>query len=411
MLDRCLNKEGNGLSKLHVLIAGGGIGGLCLAQALKKAGIRFSVFEREDDVAKSGYRLHMNMDGGEALKKCLPENLYQLYIQTSRKNPRREMAVLIDEQLNEVGVRPHIGAPNDKDFPHTAVNRRTLCQILLSGLEEDVYFNKRIVGFDQDEEEVRAYLEDGTVVRGDILVAADGINSAVRTQLLPGVSPVDTGARAFYSKSPLTSELREILPEVLFDGFTSVMDDKGIFMAIGPYEARRPVIEAAKELAPHSIFEPVDDYIMITLNVSARHLSLTDEELRQSNSKVYHEIMLNFTKNWHPVLKGLVERIQPETVSLLSVRSINPIDPWPTSRVTLLGDAIHAMPPSFGAGCNLALRDASILAEQIAEMEKQNKEWKNAISHYEEEMRLHDYPIFEMSSNIDLARKFNPVYK
>lgn len=399
------------MSKLHVLIAGGGIGGLCLAQALKKAGIDFSVFEREDAVAKSGYRLHMNMDGGEALKKCLPENLYQLYIQTSRKNPRREMAVLIDERLNEVGVRPHIGAPNDKEFPHTAVNRRTLCQILLSGIEDDVYFNKKIAGFDQDEEGVRAYLEDGTIVRGDILVAADGINSVVRTQLLPGVTPMDTGARAFYSKSPLTSEIRDKLPDILFDGFTSVIDDKGSYMAIGPYEARRPVVEASKELAPFSYFEPVDDYIMITLNVSASQLSLTDEELRQSDSTVYHEIMLNLTKDWHPILKGLVKRLDAESVSLLPVRSIKPIDPWPTSRVTLIGDAIHAMPPSFGAGCNLALRDASILAEQILDIEKNKKEWKNAISQYEEEMRLHDYPIFEMSSNNDLARKFNSVYK
>lgn len=397
------------MSKLHVLIAGGGIGGLCLAQALKKAGIDFSVFEREDDVAKSGYRLHMNMDGGEALRKCLPENLYQLYIQTSRKKPRREMAVLIDEQLNEVGVRPHIGAPNDKDLPHTAVNRRTLCQILLSGMEEDVYFNRSIVGFDQDEEGVRAYLEDGTVVRGDILVAADGINSIVRSQLLPGVTPKDTGARAFYSKSPLTNNIRKSLPDILFDGFTSVIDDKGSYMAIGPYEARRPVIEAAKELAPFSIFEPVADYIMITLNVSATQLSFTDEELRHSDSAVYHKIMLNLTKDWHPILKGLVERIESETVSLLPVRSVNPIEPWPTSRVTLIGDAIHAMPPSFGAGCNLALRDASILAEQIIEIEKNNKNWKNAISQYEEEMRLHDYPIFAMSSNNDIARKFNPV--
>ncbi|MDE5053287.1 NAD(P)/FAD-dependent oxidoreductase [Niallia taxi] len=399
------------MSKLHVLIAGGGIGGLCLAQALKKDGIRFSVFEREDDVAISGYRLHMNMDGGEALKRCLPENLYQLYTQTSRKNPRREMAVLIDEHLNEVGVRPHIGAPNENDLPHTAVNRRTLCQILLSGIEDDVHFNSKIVRFVQDGEGVHAFLEDGTVIRGDLLVAADGINSVVRTQLLPEVTPMDTGARAFYSKSPLTREIRGNLPEILFDGFTSAIDDKGTYMAIGPYEARRPVTEAAKELAPCSSFEPVDDYVMITLNVSASQLSLTDQELRKSDSTLYHNIMLDLTKDWHPILKGLVERLNPETVSLLPVRSINPIEPWPTSRVTLIGDAIHAMPPSFGAGCNLALRDASILAQQIIEIEKNNKDWRSAISQYEEEMRLHDYPIFEMSSNIDSARKFNPVHK
>ncbi|MED4074466.1 FAD-dependent oxidoreductase [Priestia endophytica] len=398
------------MKKLHVLIAGGGIGGLCLAQNLKKAGISFSVYEREDEVSKSGYRLHMNMDGGEALRTSLPKHLYQLYVQTSRKNPRREMAVLIDEQLNEIGVRPHIGGPNEKEFPHTAVNRRTLCQILLSGIEEHVHFNSTITGFEQDEEGVRLFLEDGTIAKGDLLVAADGINSVVRRQLMPEVSPIDTGARAIYSKSPLTKEIRAQLPEILFDGFTSAIDEKGTYMAIGPYEPRRPVDEAAKELAPSSFIEHVDDYIMITLNVSEQ-LKMTDDELRKANPSLYHRIMLELTQKWHPVLKGLVERINPDTVSILSVRSVEPLDPWETSRVTLIGDAIHAMPPSFGAGSNLALRDASVLAKQIIEIEEGRKGWKEAIARYEEEMRAHDYPIFEMSSNAKTARTFKPTIK
>jgi 2-polyprenyl-6-methoxyphenol hydroxylase-like FAD-dependent oxidoreductase len=146
------------------------------------------------------------------------------------------------------------------------------------------------------------------------------------------------------------------------------------------------------------------------LNVS-KQLKMTDDELRQANPSVYHQLMLDLTQKWHPVLKGLVERINPETVSILSVRAVEPIDPWETSRVTLIGDAIHAMPPSFGAGCNLALRDASILAKQIIKIEQGRKEWKDAIAQYEEEMRAHDYPIFEMSSNEETARKFDSISK
>ncbi|KUF22099.1 MULTISPECIES: NAD(P)/FAD-dependent oxidoreductase [Bacillus] len=393
------------MSDLHVLIAGGGIGGLCLGQHLKKAGISFSIYEREDEVSKNGYRLHMNMDGGESLRAALPENLYELYVQTSRKNPRREMAVLIDEQMNEIGVRPHIGAPNDEKFPHTAVNRKTLCQILLSGIEKHVHFNSVVTGFEQNKQGVTLFLADGTVAKGDILVAADGINSAVRYQLMPHVQPIDTNARAIYSKSPLTKEIRQTLPDILFDGFIMAADSNDTLMAIGPFEPRRTVDEAAKELAPKSTIESVDDYVMITLGIP-QYLSASD---RESPLKL-HQMMVDLTKDWHPILRGLVERIDPHTVAALSVRAIEPIDPWETSRVTLIGDAIHAMPPSFGAGANLALRDARILAEQIVTVHKQKADVYNAISQYEKAMRAYDYPIFEMSANQNEARKFNKTH-
>lgn len=62
---------------------------------------------------QAGYRLHMNANGGNALRQCLPENLYELYMQTSRVTPRRELFVMLDDQCNELGARPHIGPEND----------------------------------------------------------------------------------------------------------------------------------------------------------------------------------------------------------------------------------------------------------------------------------------------------------
>src|SRR5688500_9463639 len=103
---------------LRVLIAGGGIGGLCLAQGLRRAGIDCSVYESAPGIVQSGYRLHMNAAGGAALRQCLPENLYELYMQTSRVNVRREMFVMLDDQGRELGARPHIGPPNDPVRPH-----------------------------------------------------------------------------------------------------------------------------------------------------------------------------------------------------------------------------------------------------------------------------------------------------
>lgn len=74
-------------SSPHVLIIGGGIGGLCLAQGLKKAGIRATVFERDPSPASrlQGYRIHINPEGSRALQACLPPRLFDVFLATAGK--------------------------------------------------------------------------------------------------------------------------------------------------------------------------------------------------------------------------------------------------------------------------------------------------------------------------------------
>jgi glycine/D-amino acid oxidase-like deaminating enzyme len=70
---------------LHVLVAGGGIGGLCLAQALRKAGISVAVYERDTapDANADRYRLHINPAGSRSLHACLPPQAWQRFLETA----------------------------------------------------------------------------------------------------------------------------------------------------------------------------------------------------------------------------------------------------------------------------------------------------------------------------------------
>src|SRR5690242_12883449 len=83
----------------HVLIVGAGIGGLCLAQGLKKSGIRVSVYERDSSphFRNQGYRISLKQEGTQALRDCLPENLFQLTVATAIRPATR--MVFLDHQL------------------------------------------------------------------------------------------------------------------------------------------------------------------------------------------------------------------------------------------------------------------------------------------------------------------------
>ncbi|MFF4490127.1 FAD-dependent oxidoreductase [Streptomyces sp. NPDC001544] len=396
------------MPSFHVLIAGGGIGGLCLAQGLRKAGIDCTVFESAPDVGRSGYRLHMNGAGGRALQECLPENLFELYMQTSRTTPRREVLVLLDHLGNELGARPHIGPPNDPVRPHTAVNRRTLRQIMNVGMEEVVRFGRTVTGFEEDGDQVRVRLDDGSSVTGDVLVAADGINSVVRRQLLPEVPIVDTGALGAYSLAPLTDELVATLPDALFDGFAGASGPDGAMLVFGIYQPRRPITKAVAELAPGASIDPVDPYIMVNLGIMpGTEFSREVPDLWKASPEERHAVLRRATRGWHPALAGLVEHIDTSTIFPVAVRRLQPADPWPTSRVTLLGDAIHAMPPSFGAGANSALRDAAALTRALTASVHGEMPLLMAIAEYEAEMRAEVFPVLRASAD---PRAFEPDF-
>ncbi|MFC8677434.1 FAD-dependent oxidoreductase [Streptomyces griseorubiginosus] len=388
------------MPSFHVLIAGGGIGGLCLAQGLRKAGVSCAVYESTPGIVRTGYRLHMNGDGGRALQKCLPEPLYELYAQTSRVAPRRALMVHLDHLGNELGTRPHIDPPNDPVRPHTAVNRRTLRQIMAVGLEDVLHFGRTVSGFEADQDGVRLLFEDGSSVTGDVLVAADGINSVVRGQLLPQVPVVDTGLRGLYAIAPLTDELASALPEGVFDGFSMASAPNGAVLVAGAYQPRRPVAEAVAELAPGAAVDPVGPYVMAGLFAPPDGgLFPSDDELREATGEQRHAVMSALVQGWHPGLSALVESADRATVFPVAVRHLVPADPWPTSRVTLIGDAIHAMPPAYGTGANTTLRDAAALTEALSRVAGGRAPLLEAIAAYEAELRAEVFPILRAASD------------
>jgi 2-polyprenyl-6-methoxyphenol hydroxylase-like FAD-dependent oxidoreductase len=383
---------------LRVLIAGAGLGGLCLAQGLRKAGHDVRVFERDGDLdRKVGYRLHMSAAGGDALQRCLPDDLYELYLETSRTTPPRQLAVVADDQLHELTSMPHLGPPNEGDRPHTAVHRKVLRQILLGRLGDAVRFGAPVAGYEEDAAGVRLHLQDGTVVEGDVLVGADGIRSPVRRQRLPHVEVLEAGVEGLglYARSALPPEVLADLPSILLDGFLIATNKRGGLLALGAFTPRRPVAEAAAALAPDVEVDDVAPYMMVSGSVSPGTEIPPPRAWTPETPRILHESMLRAVEGWHPALRGVVERIDRDTMFAISFGRLDPTPAWEPSRVTLLGDAIHAMLPTLGQGANMALRDAAALADRLAGTD----DVVAAIGDYEADMRATVYPILEMAAD------------
>jgi 2-polyprenyl-6-methoxyphenol hydroxylase-like FAD-dependent oxidoreductase len=388
---------------LHVLIAGGGLSGLCLAQGLKRAGISCAVYERDPEVRRQGYRITINGDGGNALEACLPEDLYELYLQASRNTPPKRMAVVVDSQANELSASPHFGAPNDGERPHTAIHRRTLRQILGAQLG-DALRPGTVAGFEQDGDTVRLLLADGSSAEGDMLVGADGVHSAIRRALLPGVEVIDTGVRGLgvFARTPLPPDVHDALPEILLSGFVIAVDPAtGVTLAMGAMDPRRPPEEAAAELAPGVRVDPVAPYMMLSGGIRPGSPIPAPADWTEETAREVHATMVDAVSGWHPALRGLVERIELDTMFASNFMRLDPTPPWEPGNVTLVGDAIHAMLPTMGMGGNTSLHDAAILTAKLAAAQRGELGLVEAIGAYEDEMRAFAYPIMEMSADHD----------
>jgi len=387
-----------------VLIAGGGLAGLAVAQGLRKHGHTVEVFERDADLdRKQGYYLHMNPFGGEALRSVLPGDLFELYLQTSRSNYQRHESIVLNDQFDELSSQPHLGPPNPGDRPHTGVHRRTLRQILGARLGDVVHRGAAVTGYREDADGVTATLADGGTARGDVLVGADGIRSAVRGTKLPEVPVIATGVRGIgvYGRTPLTDELRAATPEILREGVIIAVDRKGSRLLVGTFDPRQPVHEAPETIAPDVKLDPVPPYVMVSCSVAPGTVVPPTAEWTAETPQILRDSMLRAVEGWHPGAAALVGGMELDSIFMIPFGFLAVAETWEPSRVTLVGDAAHAMLPTLGMGANLALRDAAQLVEQLARAGRGETDLVKAIGAYEQDMREVAYPLHRMTLDHD----------
>src|SRR6185369_16653157 len=138
------------VSGLRVAVAGGGLGGLCLAQGLLKAGVDVTVYERDAQLAgrRQGYRLHVDARAGLALEQCLPPASLAVFQATCSEASARLTVVserlrVLNEQRRTTDADPYAPATLS-----TSVNRQTLREVLAAGLDSRLVFGCELTGYE-----------------------------------------------------------------------------------------------------------------------------------------------------------------------------------------------------------------------------------------------------------------------
>src|SRR4051794_452383 len=405
---------------LRVLIVGAGIGGLTLGQALVAAGgIDVHICERNRDAADwlDGYRININPDGSRALHRCLPPALWEAFVATSTAPPGG--ITFRTEQLQELftitrdDMTGGSSAPADGQF---GVSRVVLRNLLLAGLDDHIRFGAEFERYSiAADSTVTAHFADGSTVTADVLIGADGANSRVRNQYLPHAERVLSNAGGLAARLPLIADPRRWLPSFLTDGMTMVMPKSGSWSMFSSAFAGRDALNSAISdgigltglgLDPDRLLDTIDDYVLCTL--IADHRSLP-ENVVDLDGPTLQKLAVDMVRGWDPTLRRMFTERDPATIVGMRFRQSTPVDPWPSSTVTVLGDAIHNMTPVGGLGANSALRDAAALAEQLLAV-RDGPPLAPAIAAYETQMREWGYAaVRESGENAQRAIAPNPV--
>ncbi len=177
-------------SSERVIVAGAGIGGLTAAIALRRAGIEVAVFERAVELREVGAGLLLAANAVKALGRLgLSDALQGIGV------PATAGSILSwrGQTLFELDASELKKATGADSF---AVHRADLQQMLLGELDKaggTVHVGKKLEGFEQSDDDVRASFADGTEEHAGLFVGADGLRSRVRAGLFGEREPVYAG--------------------------------------------------------------------------------------------------------------------------------------------------------------------------------------------------------------------------
>jgi 2-polyprenyl-6-methoxyphenol hydroxylase-like FAD-dependent oxidoreductase len=307
-----------------ILIAGGGIGGLTLGVALRRAGFSVRIFERAAALRPVGAGITMQANAMLAFRTIGLDTAVAAAGQVMQRG------MILDHRGRSLGTMLVSEMAQELGAPMIAIHRARLQEVLQEALgPEPLVPGTKVVGFKDEQDGVIARLSDGSEARGDLLVGADGLRSTVRAQLVNDGEPRYAG----YTSWRGVCEVANVADPAV----TSESWGPGLRFGIVPLDQGRT-------------------YWFATANVPAGGIDAPDA----------HGELLSRFSSWHAPVRALIENTQASTIVRTDIHDRPTLRNWVRGRVALLGDAAHPMTPNMGQGGGQAVEDAVVLARCLA---------------------------------------------
>ncbi|KAI1379376.1 FAD/NAD(P)-binding domain-containing protein [Hypoxylon crocopeplum] len=339
-----------------ILIIGAGVAGLTLAQGLRLRSIPFRLFERYPRSRTSqGHRFRISGDGSAALNSVLSSPLQDLL--------RRTVAERHPLEPRYVDVRKlDFAKPTLAQLGPMPIDRTWIRMLASLDIDDAIEYEKEFESYEIVDGQVQVRFTDGSVVRGQLLVGADGVKSRVRKQLQPDRKLLDLERWVLWGRTPLTDDLKKKLPQDLLSWCMYHDREANVQVVAEPMMWSRSVRQESESRLPD-----FSDYVYWVVCTAPSQYS----ELLPKTVDEKRLFLERVTETWHPALKLLFGSAVHDLSACVPVLSSKPDieirSTGQTGRVTLIGDAAHAMSPMGGSGGDTAVSNAADLARTLAE--------------------------------------------
>lgn len=371
--------------RLDILIAGGGIGGLTAAIALARGGHRVTVCEAATQMRPLGVGINLLPHAVEILDMLgLLPALREGAVETS--------ALVFANRHGQEILRDPRGVAGGYSHPQLSIHRGRLQMLLWDEArralgEERLICGARVVRAEQRGESVVATFADGAARSADLLIAADGIHSAIRAQFHPDEGP---------------------------PRWNGVMMWRGTTLA-PPFLDARTMVQAGHSRAKFVVYPiepPRADGLQLINWICDRRLrddgiggTLTAPSREDWSRTGSLADLLPTFGDWRfawldvpAVIGGATQLLEWPMVDR------DPLPRWSHGRITLLGDAAHPMYPIGSNGATQAILDAHSLRARLDELAPEQ-----ALEAYEAERRPMTARIVAMNRQEGLDRILDVV--
>lgn len=320
---------------MKILVAGAGIGGLTAALCLHKTGHQVQLLEQAAEFSEVGAGIQCGANAIRVLDYLgLKDQIEAIAVDPLRADFREHKtgAVLHSLPFGQDYAQRH-GAP------YLHVHRADLHRILSNAFNaraaSAVTFNATVASYSEQDDKVTVQTEDGRQFEGDCLVAADGVKSVIRDQLLGHREPVFTGNIAW----------RGVVPA---DRLPADFMEKTVSNFVGPNK--------------HMVIYYLRQQQLVNF------VGVVESDYWAQDSwtqKAPWQELKNDFAGWHPAVQAVIDAVDKDECYRWALHNHQSFSHWSSARVTLLGDAAHATLPFMASGAAMAIEDGRILQRSL----------------------------------------------